>query len=197
MIEHASERGARRDHDPRGDRADCAPRLQRVRRRLRGDVGQPRRQAQNAADAGALAGAISLMPRRRLDANAKVRPRLRRKQFHHGARPTCRAAPNIAVLVRDRRRTRSAVCGLQPGCVRVDVFRNEPDRERARPAGNPHADVLRQDCRHHRSRGCAPRRRRETARGTRSGACCRLPSSTGGRTTTTTTPDDLFCRTTA
>ncbi len=89
-----------------------------------------RRQAQNAADAGALAGAIALI-REGGTANAK----LAAAQFATnnpiwGDLNSYGAGGNIDVAVSGTGANETSIppCGTNTGCVRVDVFRNEPDR---------------------------------------------------------------------
>jgi hypothetical protein len=91
-----------------------------------------RRQAQNAADAGALAGAISLVndggstPTAKLSAAqfATVNPIWGDANSYDGS-----TGGNIDVYVSGTAAGETAVppCGTKKGCVRVDVFRNEPD----------------------------------------------------------------------
>jgi hypothetical protein len=91
-----------------------------------------RRQAQNAADAGALAGAISLV----FDGGSTATAKLSAGQFasanaiwgdtnsYDGT-----TAGNVDVYVSGTSTGETSVppCGTKKGCVRVDVFRNEPD----------------------------------------------------------------------
>jgi Flp pilus assembly protein TadG len=100
-----------------------------------------RRQAQNTVDAAALAGAISLAN----DGGSKTEAA---KSAHHwaavnpilsgnnstanvdvtmsGSSGTCGAGCTVASI---------PPCGTQDGCVRVDVFRNMPDRTGGAPRG--------------------------------------------------------------
>ena len=93
-----------------------------------------RRQAQNASDAGALAGAVGLMR----DGGSSTEAAKSALQWasnnaifgewnsatnvritFSGATGTCGPSCDISSI---------PPCGTQPGCVRVDVFRNTPDR---------------------------------------------------------------------
>jgi len=91
-----------------------------------------RRQAQSAADAGALAGAISLMregdtPTAKLSAGqfATVNPIWGEGNSYDGT-----TAGNVSVDVSGTAAGEISLppCGTKKGCVRVDIFRNEPDR---------------------------------------------------------------------
>lgn len=86
-----------------------------------------RRQAQNAADAGALSGAITLM-NGGLAADAK----LAALQFasENAVWAEANTGDNVEVAVSGQGPGETSIppCGGVPGCVRVDVFRNEPDR---------------------------------------------------------------------
>ena len=95
-----------------------------------------RRQAQNAADAGALAGAISLVNEggstsiAKLSAGqyASLNPIWGDSNSYDGT-----TAGNVDVFVSGTAAGESSVppCGTKKGCVRVDVFRNEPDQNGA------------------------------------------------------------------
>ena len=155
-----------------------------------------RRQAQNAADAGALAGAVALM-RDGGSSTEAAKSALQwasnnaifGRQFRgnvrvtfSGASGTCGPSCDISPI---------PPCGDQPGCVRVDVFRSArivriaPARRsvrRSRPflarsSASP-------------SSACARRRPRKWRRATWCDACCRLLWPTDGRTrlTRTSTP---------
>ena len=88
-----------------------------------------RRQAQNAADAGALAGAVSIL----YDGGGTPTAKLSAEQFTainpiwgEGNVP----GSNIVVAASGTGPGEESIppCGTNKGCVRVDVFRNEPDR---------------------------------------------------------------------
>ena len=93
-----------------------------------------RGQAQNAADAGALAGAVALMKDGGSTAEAaKSALQWANNNAIFGARTLLQtsASPSLAPRERAARHAMSPVfrrVGDQPGCVRVDVFRNTPDR---------------------------------------------------------------------
>ena len=91
-----------------------------------------RRQAQNAADAGALAGAISLV-------HEGDTPTAKLSAGQYAAGNTIWGASNsydggtggnVSVDVSGTGAGEMSLppCGTTKGCVRVDVFRNEPDR---------------------------------------------------------------------
>jgi hypothetical protein len=99
-----------------------------------------RRQAQSAADAGALAGAVSLMqegdtPTAKLSAGqfASENPIWGQANSYDGA-----ATGNVDVAVSGTGAGETSLppCGTNRGCVRVDIFRNETDRNGAL-RGNP------------------------------------------------------------
>ena len=84
-----------------------------------------RRQAQNAADAGALAGALAMI----FDGG---NPTVVNQAAQHWAaiNPIWgqgNSAANVDVTLSDAT-TSIPPCGIKKGCVRVDVFRNAPDR---------------------------------------------------------------------
>ena len=94
-----------------------------------------RRQAQNAADAGALAGAVALMKDGGSDTEAA------KSALQWANNNAIFGAPNSAANVRITFSGPAAAacgpscdvapippCGNQRGCVRADVFRNTPDR---------------------------------------------------------------------
>jgi len=92
-----------------------------------------RRQAQNSADAGALAGAVSLM----LDGGSTSTAKLSAGQYASQNAIWADAnsydgttAGNVDVYVSGTGAGETNVppCGTTKGCVRVDVFRNEPDQ---------------------------------------------------------------------
>ena len=84
-----------------------------------------RRQAQTAADAGALAGATALMMQGATEASAM------NAALHFSSLNAVWGQGNSATNVRvdfSKPGLSLPPCGEQPGCVRVDVFRNAPDR---------------------------------------------------------------------
>src|SRR4030095_2605227 len=93
-----------------------------------------RRQAQNAADAGALAGAVALMK------DSGPTTEAAKSALHWANNNAIFGTPNSAANVRVTFSGPAGTCGpscdvtsilpclAQPGCVRVDVFRNTPDR---------------------------------------------------------------------
>jgi hypothetical protein len=92
-----------------------------------------RRQAQNAADAGALAGAISL-----IHEGSTATAKLSAGQFAStnpvwGQANAYGPGGNVDVDVSGTGAGETSIppCGTNKGCVRVDVFRNEPDRSGA------------------------------------------------------------------
>lgn len=102
-----------------------------------------RRQAQSAADAGALAGAISLeqegdTPTAKLSAGqfASENPIWGQANSYDGT-----TAGNVSVDVSGTGAGETSLppCGTNKGCVRVDIFRNQPDRPERGGAlrGNP------------------------------------------------------------
>ena len=92
-----------------------------------------RRQAQSAADSGALAGAISLVHEGGDTATAKLsaaqftteNPIWGGANSYDGG-----TGGNVDVAVSGTAAGETSLppCGTKKGCVRVDVFRNEPDR---------------------------------------------------------------------
>ncbi len=90
-----------------------------------------RRQAQNAADTGALAGATSLL----LDDGTTATAKLSAETFTGqsaiwGQANVPGGSGNIVVAASGTAAGEENIppCGTNRGCVRVDVFRNEPDR---------------------------------------------------------------------
>src|SRR5262245_38719037 len=93
-----------------------------------------RRQAQNAADAGALAGAVALMR----DGNSSTEAAKSALQWtnNNAIFGTANSAANVRITFSGPAGTCGASCdvtsippcGNNPGCVRADVFRNAPDR---------------------------------------------------------------------
>jgi hypothetical protein len=90
-----------------------------------------RRQAQNAADTGALAGAVSLL----LDGGTTPTAKLSAETFTAqspiwGQANVPGGSGNIVVAASGTGAGEENIppCGTNRGCVRVDVFRNEPDR---------------------------------------------------------------------
>jgi hypothetical protein len=83
-----------------------------------------RRQAQNAADAGALAGAIGLMQE-----GAPAAAILSARQFadNNAIWGQGNSAANVDVALSGPS-VDIPPCGVTPGCVRVDVMRHQPDR---------------------------------------------------------------------
>ena len=92
-----------------------------------------RRQAQNAADAGALAGAISTM----VDGGGNATATLAAQAFAAGnaIMGEANSASNVDVTFSGPTNN-MLPCGVTAGCVRVDVFRNEPDTK-GTVRGNP------------------------------------------------------------
>jgi hypothetical protein len=84
-----------------------------------------RRQAQNAADAGALAGAIGLMR----DGGSEAAAELSARQFANGnvVWGDTNTDSNVDVAFSGPGQSLPP-CGTSRGCVRVDVFRDTPDR---------------------------------------------------------------------
>jgi hypothetical protein len=98
-----------------------------------------RRQAQNAADAGALAGAISLLSDGGSTPNAKISAEsFAAQNWIWGQANVTGGGGNIVVAVSGTGAGEENIppCGTNKGCVRVDVFRNEPDRNGAMRGGN-------------------------------------------------------------
>jgi len=89
-----------------------------------------RRQAQNAADAGALAGALSLM----YDANAKVEATIAAQTMARANVVWGEATANADIVVSPL--PFNCPDG-SPSCIRVDVLRGQPDR-----AGTPHSNTI-------------------------------------------------------
>lgn len=85
-----------------------------------------RRQAQNAADAGALGGAVSLLRDGGSDADA-----IRSARFFAETNPIWGQANTISNVDVTPSGPSDDIppCGTSRGCVRVDVFRNMPDRD--------------------------------------------------------------------
>jgi hypothetical protein len=85
-----------------------------------------RRQAQNVADAAALAGAISMIKDGGSEAQAEASA-----QHYAANNPIWGLGNSAANVVVTFSKTGSNIppCGEEPGCVRVDVFRNMPDRQ--------------------------------------------------------------------
>jgi Flp pilus assembly protein TadG len=93
-----------------------------------------RRQAQNAADAGALAGAVALMK----DSASTTEAAKSALQWanNNAIFGTTNSAANVRITFSGPAGTCGASCdvttippcGNKPGCVRADVFRNTPDR---------------------------------------------------------------------
>jgi hypothetical protein len=84
-----------------------------------------RRQAQNVADAAALAGAISLVR----DGGSEARA-IAAAQHYAANNPVwgqANSSANVEVAL-SKGGVDIPPCGENPGCVRVDVFRNMPDR---------------------------------------------------------------------
>ena len=153
-----------------------------------------RRQAQNAADAGALAGAISLLRRRRTHADREA-----------GGRDLCRQQRRLGPGQRLGRRRTSTSASRDPARRGPDIPPCGDDqglragRRDPQPAGSQRrrraaaalptffASIVGLD-----AQGVAPRRRRETASGNTISACCRSRSSTAGPTTTTRHADTTF-----
>lgn len=86
-----------------------------------------RRQAQNAADAAALAGAVDLM-----NGGSTATAKLAAAQFasENVVWGAANDSTNVDIAVSGTATGETSIppCGTNKGCVRVDVFRNEPDR---------------------------------------------------------------------
>jgi len=91
-----------------------------------------RRQAQNAADAGALAGAISLVLEGTTAAAKLSAEQFASENYVFGTSNSV-AAGNVVISVSGTGAGETSIppCGTNKGCVRVDVYRNEPDRDDA------------------------------------------------------------------
>ena len=90
-----------------------------------------RRQAQNAADAGALAGAIALVHEGDNASAKRSAAQLVSENYVFGSANDATAGTgnvDIAVSGTAAGEVSLPPCGTNKGCVRVDVFRNEPDR---------------------------------------------------------------------
>jgi hypothetical protein len=89
-----------------------------------------RRQAQNAADAAALAGAISLVLEGSTATAKLSAAQFASENYIFGTSNDASAGGNVTVDVSGTGvgETSLPPCGTNKGCVRVDVFRNEPDR---------------------------------------------------------------------
>ena len=97
-----------------------------------------RRQAQNAADAGALAGAIALVHEGSNAAAKLSAAQLASENHIFGvANDVTPVTGNVDIDVSGTGPGEISLppCGTNKGCVRVDVFRNQPDRTNGAPRG--------------------------------------------------------------